>query len=128
MLKQAVMCLGIEVPKTYGWSGTSISDFTVQEVTVNEEAVESVEIEVETTEETSLEGDCQEEISLDPVDGRRDKLDAENIRDEEVTRERRKDLFKTILCSQTWTKKKLSAMTRIFWNSGRRTRLRMRCF
>ena len=84
VLKQAIMCLGIEVPKTYGWSGTSISDFTVQEVTVNEEAVESVEIEVETTEETSLEGDCQEEISLDPVDGRRDKLDAENIMDEEL--------------------------------------------
>ena len=63
---------------------SSISDFTVQEVTVNEEAVESVEIEVETTEETSLEGDCQEEISLDSVDGRRDKLDAENIMDEEL--------------------------------------------
>ena len=56
----------------------------MQEVTVNEEAVESVEIEVQTTEETSLEGDCQEEISLDSVDGRRDKLDAENIMDEEI--------------------------------------------
>ena len=82
VLKQAVMCLGIEVPKTYGWSGTSISDFTVQEVTVDNKIVENVE--AEPTEEKFLEGDCLEEISLDPVDGGRDKLDAGNIRDEEL--------------------------------------------
>ena len=84
VLKKAVMCLGIEVPKTYGWSGTSISDFTVQEVTVNEEAVTVATVETETTEEISLEGDSLEKIPSDSVDGRRDNLDAGNNMDEEL--------------------------------------------
>ncbi|WP_097006945.1 ATP-binding protein [Lacrimispora amygdalina] len=47
-MKQAVTYLGIEVPKVYSRGGTSISDFTVQEVTKEEIGVEELdELEVE---------------------------------------------------------------------------------
>lgn len=43
MMKQAISYLGIEVPKVYSRGGTSISDFTVQEICVEEIGIEDME-------------------------------------------------------------------------------------
>lgn len=54
-IKQAVTLLGIEVPKTYARSGTSISDFAVREVELREIGPEDREPADLYSEETNLE-------------------------------------------------------------------------
>lgn len=78
VIKQAVMMLGIEVPKVYGKYGTSISDFTVQEVqmktVVSEFSTEQIDSEpdetkvestIQTEMEAALEAECMKEESTE---------------------------------------------------------------
>ena len=63
VIKQAVEMLGIEVPRIYGKYGTSISDFTVQEVqmktVVSELSTEQIDSEPD---ETKMESTIQTEV------------------------------------------------------------------
>lgn len=64
VIKQAVMYLGIEVPKVYSRGGTSISDFTVQEIEFETIGVDDVDgpvmdIECEVVEEPMKAEGCQ---------------------------------------------------------------------
>lgn len=78
VIKQAVALLGIEVPKVYGKYGTSISDFTVQEVqmetVVSELSTEQIDSEpnemkmestVQTEVEAAFEAECMKEESTE---------------------------------------------------------------
>lgn len=78
VIKQAVVMLGIEVPKVYGKYGTSISDFTVQEVqmktVVSELSTEQIDSEpnetkvestVQTEVEAAFEAECKKDESTE---------------------------------------------------------------
>lgn len=78
VLKQAVMCLGIDVPKSYGWSGVSISDFTVQEIDRGEEE-NGEEIECVESDTNEMEDSEEEETLENPLEDQESNLDAKQL-------------------------------------------------